>query len=88
MSRRLGVFASGRGSNFEAILQAIQAGELDTDIAVLISDKEHAPALETAKAHGIPAVYHPYDRHDRETFAQFTRRQELDTLLGLFQSAA
>ena len=68
MSRRLGVFASGRGSNFEAILQAIQAGELDADIVVLISDKEHAPALETAKAHGIPAVYHPYDRHDRETF--------------------
>ena len=68
MSRRLGVFASGRGSNFEAILQAIQAGELDAEIAVLISDKEHAPALETAKANGIPAVYHPYDRHDRESF--------------------
>ena len=68
MNRRLGVFASGRGSNFESILRAIQAGDLDAEVAVLISDKENAPALETARSNGIPAVYHPYDRHDRETF--------------------
>ncbi len=50
---RLGVFASGRGSNFSAILDAIDAGRLNASVAVLISSDPAAGALETARSRGI-----------------------------------
>lgn len=68
MSLTLGVLASGRGSNFLAVQQEIEAGTLDAKIAVLISDREDAPALALAREHSIRAVYHPYDRSDRSVF--------------------
>lgn len=49
------VIASGRGSNFEAIANQIDAGLLDAEITLLLSDKPAAPALATAKTRGIPA---------------------------------
>jgi phosphoribosylglycinamide formyltransferase 1 len=52
----IAVFASGRGSNFQAILHAVDAGTVPAHVAVLISNSAHAGALETARAHGIPAV--------------------------------
>lgn len=51
---RLAVLASGRGSNLQAIIDAIAAGELDAEIAVVISDKGDAQALERARKHQIP----------------------------------
>jgi formyltetrahydrofolate-dependent phosphoribosylglycinamide formyltransferase len=54
---KLAVFASGRGSNFEAILKAIAAGRLDAEVCVLISNKSDAGALEIARRHGIPALH-------------------------------
>lgn len=54
---RLGVLASGRGSNFEAILNNIKNGKLDASIHVVISNKESAGVLEIARSHGIPAVH-------------------------------
>lgn len=55
---RIAIFASGNGSNFENIVQAIQDGTL-TDVAcnILIVDKEHAYAIERAKKLGIPYYY-------------------------------
>ncbi len=50
----IAVFASGRGSNFQAILNAIDAGLLPARITVLISNKSDAGALEIARARGIP----------------------------------
>lgn len=58
---RLGVLASGRGSNLQAIIDAIEAGRLLAQVAVVISDKPRAQALERAKRHGIPAVSLPVD---------------------------
>lgn len=55
MSRRLGILLSGRGSNFVAIADAIAAGKLDAEIAVVISNKADAPGLEIARQRGIPA---------------------------------
>ncbi|MDM7925342.1 MAG: phosphoribosylglycinamide formyltransferase [bacterium] len=52
---RLGVFASGRGSNFSAILNAIDAGRLNASVAVLVSNDPAAGALETARSRGIRA---------------------------------
>lgn len=60
MSERLNIalFASGRGSNFEAILSAIRNGFLpNTDIAVVISNNADAGALSTARSNNIPAVH-------------------------------
>jgi phosphoribosylglycinamide formyltransferase-1 len=53
----IAVFASGRGSNFVAILHAIERGELPARVAVLVSDKSSAGALDLARAHNIPAVH-------------------------------
>lgn len=54
MNLRLAVFASGRGSNFKAILDAVQAGKLDAKVVLLISDQPQAGALQTAAQAGIP----------------------------------
>jgi len=54
---RLAVLASGRGSNFEAILNNIKQGNLDASIQVVISNKASAGVLEIARQHGIPAIH-------------------------------
>lgn len=54
---RLALMASGRGSNFLAILEAIRRGELNATIEVVISDQAGAMALERAEAAGIAAVF-------------------------------
>ncbi|TLM97588.1 phosphoribosylglycinamide formyltransferase [bacterium] len=54
---RLGVLASGRGSNLQAIIDKCKAGLVPAEVAVVISDKENAYALERAGNHGIPAIY-------------------------------
>lgn len=51
------MLASGRGSNFAAIADAIERGDLPARIACLISDVAGAPALGLARARGIPAVH-------------------------------
>lgn len=66
---RIGVLASGRGSNLQAIIDAIEAGRLDCELAVVISDKADARALERARKHGAEAVFvNPRDYPDRESF--------------------
>lgn len=54
---RLGVLASGRGSNLQAIIDAIEAGALRASVAVVVSNKKDAPALERARRHGVTDVY-------------------------------
>lgn len=51
----IAVFASGRGSNFQALLHAIDAGILPARIVVLISNKADAGAMEIARVQNIPA---------------------------------
>lgn len=53
---KLGVMASGSGSNFEAVAQAIARQELNAQIQVLIYNNPDAYAAERAKRWGIPAV--------------------------------
>ncbi|MEW6246597.1 MAG: phosphoribosylglycinamide formyltransferase [Nitrospirota bacterium] len=54
---RLGVLASGRGSNLQAIIDAIETEALPARIAVVISNKQDAQALERARKHGAPDVF-------------------------------
>lgn len=53
---RLVVMASGRGSNFEAIHEAIERGDLLAEIVALVSDKAEAPAVAKAATLGIANV--------------------------------
>ncbi len=56
MNRRLGVLISGRGSNLQALIDAIADGRLDASIAVVISNREDAAGLERARKAGIETV--------------------------------
>ena len=65
----LGILASGRGSNLQAILDAIAAGRCPARVAVVVSDRKDAPALDRARRAGIRAVHlDPHAFPDRVTF--------------------
>lgn len=73
------VFASGRGSNFAALLAAQTRGDADFRIRALLSDKTRAPALEIARNAGVTAIaLSPRDYLDRQSFdcAMFARAAE------------
>lgn len=53
---RLGVLASGRGSNFQAIIDSMESGRIAVEIAVLITDSPGAFAIERAARHGIESL--------------------------------
>ena len=82
-NRKIGVLISGRGSNLQAIIDAIAAGGLDAKIAVVVSNKPNAPGLERAKRAGIETLYINHEDYgSREQFesrggrrAQETRRR-------------
>ncbi len=54
--KRLGILLSGRGSNFTAIADQIAAGNLDAEIAVVISNRADAVGLEVARQRGMRAA--------------------------------
>ncbi len=56
---RLAVFISGFGSNLQAIIDAVQAGELDAEIVVVVSNRKAAYGLVRAEKAGIPTLYFP-----------------------------
>ncbi|MFM1561240.1 MAG: phosphoribosylglycinamide formyltransferase [Roseibacillus sp.] len=53
---RLGILGSGAGSNMQAILDAIQAGTLAAEIAIVLSDNPEAHILQRAADVGIPTA--------------------------------
>ena len=66
---RLAVLASGRGSNLQAILDAIGDGVLDAGVVGVFSDRPKAQALERARAAGIPAIaLRPADFDTRDAY--------------------
>jgi phosphoribosylglycinamide formyltransferase 1 len=64
--KKLGVLLSGRGSNFEAIADSIQAGRLPAEIAIVISNRADAPGLEAARRRGLNAKPIPSKGRQRE----------------------
>lgn len=53
---RVAVFASGGGSNFQSILDAVDAGDLELDVVCCVSDRPDAGALNRAAEAGIPTI--------------------------------
>jgi len=56
MNRTLGILISGRGSNLQAIIDAIASGALDARVAVVISNRPDAQGLERARRAGIETL--------------------------------
>ncbi len=73
--KSLGILLSGRGSNFVAIADSIDAGRIpDARIGIVISNKADAPGIATARARGLTALVIPSkgrarEEHDREVVA-------------------
>ena len=53
----MAVLASGRGSNLQAIIDAIEAGQLHAKIVGVISNKQDAVALERTRKHGLTDIF-------------------------------
>lgn len=70
--QKIAVCVSGGGTNLQAIIDAVDSGKIrDTQIALVVSNKKDAYALERAKKAGIPSQYiSPRDFSDREAFGQ------------------
>ncbi len=69
MNRRIGVLISGRGSNLQAILDAVADGRLEAEIAIVISNKADAAGLDRARRAGIESLHLSHRDYDsRETF--------------------
>jgi len=62
-TRRLGVLISGRGSNLQAIVEAIVSGRLDAEAVVVISNVASAGGLDIARTAGIPSLVLPHRDH-------------------------
>jgi len=86
---RIGVLASGRGSNFDAIARAAASGSIPATVAVLITDRANVPALDLARHHRIEAVcieprdYPSRDAHEKQVIATLEKHAvELVCLAG------
>ena len=89
---RLGILISGRGSNLQAIIDAIDAGTLRASIAVVISNVPDAPGLDRARGAGLDTLVIPhagsatrndYDRRLVEALQQ--HRVDLVCLAGFMR---
>lgn len=66
---RIGVLVSGSGSNLQSIIDACEAGEIDGNVAVVISNTPDAYALQRAEKKSIPTHVIPHSKYkDRETY--------------------
>nr|MBI3613060.1 phosphoribosylglycinamide formyltransferase [Nitrospirota bacterium] len=78
---RLGVLASGRGSNLQAIIDAIEAGTLQAEIVLVLSNKQDAVALERARKHKSDTLFlDPKPFKDRPDAREAYDRAILDVL--------
>ncbi len=69
MIMKIGVLASGRGSNFQSIINSVESGYINAEIVILITDNPDAYALERAKKHGIDSmVISPKEFPDRDAY--------------------
>ena len=82
-ARRIAVLISGRGSNLQAIVDAISNGSLDATIALVVSNRSEAPGLMRAREAGIEAVclrqrdYSDRDAYDR-AIVELLRARHVD----------
>lgn len=67
--KQIAVLASGQGTNLEAILEAVERGEIAGRVVLVISDRAEAPALDRAVRHRVNALFlNPGEYAGREEF--------------------
>src|SRR5919198_443846 len=66
---RVGVLASGRGTDFQSLVDARDRGDLDVELAVLVCNVPGAPVVERAKRAGVPAVVIDHRRFGKDRAA-------------------
>ena len=71
---KLGVFASGGGTNFQSIIDNCEAGRIDATVEVLITNREDAGSLERAANHDIQAHVVPVGQDLSEEFHAADKR--------------
>jgi len=76
---RVGVLASGGGTDLQSIIDASEKNIIDAEVVVVFSDNENAYALKRAEKHGIKSVYLPCNDTDRTCYDQ-----KLDETLEAF----
>lgn len=86
-SFRLGVLISGSGSNLQALIDAIEGGQLPgVEIVLVVSNKADAVGLQRALRHKLPAIYLPWNRPTPAEAAEMAESEaQLTALLRLFQ---
>ena len=67
-TRKIAVLASGRGTDFQAIVDAAEAGKVSYDVALLICNEPKAFVIERAKKHSVPYVIISHKGRKREEF--------------------
>jgi phosphoribosylglycinamide formyltransferase 1 len=89
---KIGVLASGRGSNFQAIIDSIESGHVHAQVELLVTDNPEAFSLNRARTHGIehivmpPKGYATRDEYFREIAAELEKRGvELVILAGFMR---
>jgi phosphoribosylglycinamide formyltransferase-1 len=87
--KSIAIFASGSGSNFQAIIDAIQEGKLDAQVNLLVCDQTNAFVIERAKNAGIPSFvfqakqYSSKEAYEKEIILELKKRDvELVVLAG------
>lgn len=74
--RNLAIFASGNGSNFQALIKAVQDGLLGVNVVLLVCDKRDAYVIERAKAVGISSfITSPKDHPSKEAYEHVISEQ-------------
>lgn len=73
---KIAVFASGNGSNFQAIADAVQKGQLDADIQLVVTDRPQAYVVERAKKAGIPSfAFIPRDYNSKQSYEEMLKEK-------------
>ena len=65
---KLGVLGSTKGTDLQAILDAIGSGELNAEVSVVLSNRKNAYILERAENHNVPAMFISHKEKSREEF--------------------
>jgi phosphoribosylglycinamide formyltransferase 1 len=79
--KQIAIFASGSGSNFQALVDSVQDGSLQASVKLLVCDQPNAFVMERAKAAGIPIFafrakdYKGKEEFEKEIIAELQRRE-------------
>jgi len=91
-SRRVGVLISGRGSNLQALIDAVADGRLDATLSIVISNRDDAAGLERARRAGIETMcvshrgWRSRDEYDRALVSELQKRHvDLVCLAGFMR---